>query len=286
MIPVTPFHVRFETRLDCIPNFTSTMLKLIVLAGVSLLGWSLLVHAQDPSLSPTTAEPQSNSFTVLNATVFKQMLDDPTTQWFDAIVDVRTQEEWDEKGHIPGATLVDSLALFGTDSEIGTPADLAGCEYCNIVVYCNSGVRAAEALQHLINANFVGYLYSGLGITQWQAENYTLFRDEASVIPPCTTNETVSEQCRLTYLAYTSGGLAVDPPTSSDTGVVAPSGTSPAAPLPPTSTAPLGPAGSMPQNVPPTAPATTRSGGMHRYNDKAVIAALGSVALLSLFVAV
>src|SRR5210317_1113737 len=54
----------------------------------------------------------------------------------DAIIDVRTQGEW-EAGHIEGATLALNLASYpDTSIETASPADFTGCETCTIVVYC------------------------------------------------------------------------------------------------------------------------------------------------------
>ena len=52
-----------------------------------------------------------------------------------AILDVRTQAEWDS-GHLPGATFAMNLGAYDGDSDTAMPSDLAGCEECAIVVYC------------------------------------------------------------------------------------------------------------------------------------------------------
>jgi hypothetical protein len=80
-----------------------------------------------PSSSTALLEPIT-----LNATQFKTLLDDTTTQWFDVIVDVRTLSEY-TTGHINGSTLVESLASYNTDSQVSTPADLKGCEKSIVV---------------------------------------------------------------------------------------------------------------------------------------------------------
>lgn len=65
-----------------------------------------------------------------------------------AIVDVRTQSEWDS-GHIEGATLVENLATFGSSShQGGSPLDLAGCESCSIVVYCRKKKKKSCVLMY------------------------------------------------------------------------------------------------------------------------------------------
>eukprot|EP00977_Amphora_coffeiformis_P017719 scaffold5873_cov172-Amphora_coffeaeformis.AAC.16 len=115
---------------------------------------------------------------------------------FDVIVDVRRRDgEWD-LGHIPEATLVENLALFSPGS---------GCEYCAIIVYCRSGARAGRAISILQENGFKGRLYNGLGIGQWTGSpyNYELV-NTSSVTPPCTFNQTVSDQCYNDWVARTS----------------------------------------------------------------------------------
>ena len=127
---------------------------------------------------------------------------------FDAIVDVRRRsDEWD-LGHIPQATLVENLALFSSENSNtngGTPSDLAGCEYCDIIVYCRSGSRAGQAITILRENGFKGRLYNALGVSQWTGDpyNYELVKTD-SVVPPCTVNQTVSDQCYNEWVARNS----------------------------------------------------------------------------------
>jgi len=105
------------------------------------------------------------------------------------ILDVRREDEWDI-GHIEGATLAMNLASYPSSTTIDTasPSDFAGCESCTIVVYCRSGARASVALQTLIAAGFIGTLYNGQGVIQWESAGYTLVND-ISVVPPCSSDE-------------------------------------------------------------------------------------------------
>lgn len=126
---------------------------------------------------------------------------------YNVIVDVRRRgDEW-ELGHIPEATLVENLALFspGSTTNRGTPSDLAGCEFCDIIVYCRSGARAGQAISILQENGFEGRLYNGLGVSQWTGDpyNYELV-NTVSVVPPCTFNQTVSDQCYNEWVARTS----------------------------------------------------------------------------------
>jgi rhodanese-related sulfurtransferase len=127
----------------------------------------------------------------------------------DAIIDVRSQSEWDS-GHIEGAMLVESLASYG-DSEsqqVTTPIDLAGCEYCDIIVYCRSGNRASVALKLLQNAGFKGQLYNGQGVRQWTEANYTLV-NTSSIAAPCTYNQTLRDEHYTRWVSYQSTGTVI-----------------------------------------------------------------------------
>jgi rhodanese-related sulfurtransferase len=125
----------------------------------------------------------------------------------DAVIDVRGQSEWDS-GHIEGAMLVEALASYGDiENQVTTPMDLAGCEYCDIIVYCRSGNRASVALRILQIAGFQGRLYNGQGVSQWTAANYTLVNDTSSIPAPCTYNDTVSDQCYTRTKSGTVIGL-------------------------------------------------------------------------------
>lgn len=194
------------------------MMKLIILWLVGISTLQLLGFASSQNALPSPV-------TQLNAAQFYEMLYDNTTKWFDAIVDVRRQDEWDA-GHIENATFMENLALAGTANEVTAPADLIGCEYCNMVVYCRSGARASQALNHLKAAGFKGRLYNGLGVAQWEDAGYNLVntasRDEAcdTVVhddeestTPCTCDE-----CYNAYLAYTNGeeGTTNTPITSAE----------------------------------------------------------------------
>ena len=64
------------------------------------------------------------------------------------LVDVRTQEEYDED-HIDGAVL---LTLDTIDED--TVKDVVGDKKNVVIVYCRSGKRSAEALEKLNNLGY------------------------------------------------------------------------------------------------------------------------------------
>lgn len=80
------------------------------------------------------------------------------------LVDVRTQQEWEDDGHIAGATLIplDQLEAGAADQ---LPKD------GEIVVYCRSGNRSAQAADYLVNHGYTNVEDLG-GIQGWQAAGY------------------------------------------------------------------------------------------------------------------
>lgn len=131
--------------------------------------------------------------TVLDPEEFKDLIDQ---NMLDVICDVRQLEEW-ESGHIEGATFCERLNAFGTGAQVATPDDLAGCEYCSIAVYCRAGTGCSgDAIQHLVDAGFVGQVYNAQGVNQWVGAGFPLV-NTTSVDPPCTMDANVSEQCLL-----------------------------------------------------------------------------------------
>ena len=95
---------------------------------------------------------------------------------FDGIIDVRTQAEW-RLGHVANATFVENLASTGSLEVV------AGCEYCRLVVYCQSGGRARIAIQRLKMAGFKGELYNAHGTKQWIAAGHGLVTTSSAPLP-------------------------------------------------------------------------------------------------------
>lgn len=74
------------------------------------------------------------------------------------LLDVRTQEEWNA-GHIPGAVLIPLDQLSGRAGEL--PEDQ------EIVIYCRSGNRSAQALDLLSGVGFSDIFSMDGGINDW-----------------------------------------------------------------------------------------------------------------------
>lgn len=78
------------------------------------------------------------------------------------LLDVRTPEEF-ASGHIPGAVNIPVESLQSRLSEISSDQD--------IVVYCRSGNRSAQASQILAQAGYSA-IYDLGGIINWSAQGY------------------------------------------------------------------------------------------------------------------
>jgi rhodanese-related sulfurtransferase len=79
------------------------------------------------------------------------------------VLDVRTQEEWDEY-HAPNTTLIPLDQLPNRLTEL--PKDK------EIVVVCRSGNRSAQARDILVNAGFTQVTSMKGGLTEWRASGY------------------------------------------------------------------------------------------------------------------
>ena len=78
------------------------------------------------------------------------------------IVDVRTQEEYDE-GHIPGAICIPNEEITDTKPELLPDVDQV------ILIYCRSGRRSKEAAEKLFNMGYT-HIYEFGGIIDWTGE--------------------------------------------------------------------------------------------------------------------
>ena len=79
------------------------------------------------------------------------------------LVDVRTQEEWDEV-HIPGSVLIPLDELPDRLSEVPRDKD--------IVVVCRSGNRSEEGAAILLKAGYESVVGMEGGIRDWSAAGY------------------------------------------------------------------------------------------------------------------
>ena len=79
------------------------------------------------------------------------------------MLDVRTPEEF-AAGHVPGAVNIPHSELAARIAE------LAGARERDIVVYCRTGMRAAEALEVLEKAGFKRLFHLKGDYTRWSEE--------------------------------------------------------------------------------------------------------------------
>lgn len=83
----------------------------------------------------------------------------------DYVLDVRTQEEWDDY-HIPGTTLIPLDELRDRLTEV--PQDQ------NIVVVCRSGNRSQEGRNILLDAGYESVTSMNGGVSDWRNKGYPI----------------------------------------------------------------------------------------------------------------
>lgn len=103
-----------------------------------------------------TEEKQEATYMQITAQEAKEIMD---TQTGYVILDVRTQEEYDEK-HIPGAVLIPDYEIRDrAENELTDKAQ-------TILVYCRSGRRSKNAAQTLAELGYTDVCEFG-GILDW-----------------------------------------------------------------------------------------------------------------------
>ena len=91
------------------------------------------------------------------------------------ILDVRTQSEYNE-GHLENAVLI---PLNELESRLGK---ILPCKDSEIIVYCKSGARSAQASYILDSNNFTKVFNVLGGITAWESANYPVIHEFPSWI--------------------------------------------------------------------------------------------------------
>ena len=134
------------------------MKQFFLLAAIICFGMAAIKFCtarMKPNSAPAVPQPSNKDTGVLTAQEAKQRMEENS----EAIVlDVRTQEEFDQ-GHIPGAVCLPNEFIaadmpfpFGKDTEL--------------LLYCRSGNRSAEAAKKLRDLGFSNVLDFG-GIQDW-----------------------------------------------------------------------------------------------------------------------
>ena len=157
-------------------------IKLITGIGETLLGrllvfdaldmtWNEIKIRKDPNTVPITELIDYEAFcgvvseeaqqaalgSTITAAELKDLLD--SDKPID-LVDVREPAEW-EIVHIPGARLVPKDEILRGDALASLPQDR------QVVLYCKTGVRSAEALASVKNAGFADAVHVQGGVSAW-----------------------------------------------------------------------------------------------------------------------
>ena len=78
------------------------------------------------------------------------------------LLDVRTQTEWEQDGHLENATLVPHSELEAREGELPSEKDTM------ILLYCRSGNRSQDAAQTLVDLGFTNIIELESGINGWK----------------------------------------------------------------------------------------------------------------------
>lgn len=134
----------------------------IITAGV-IVGTLSACAAAGAQNETTEAKPAAEQEDAMQAEYHKISAEDAKKRMDSGddiiILDVRTQDEY-EAGHIPGAILLPNETI-GT----GKPDKLPDTEQ-EILVYCRSGSRSAQAAKKLVEAGYT-QIYDFGGIIDW-----------------------------------------------------------------------------------------------------------------------
>jgi phage shock protein E len=78
------------------------------------------------------------------------------------LLDVRTQTEWEQDGHLENATLIPHRELEEREGELPSEKDTM------ILLYCRSGNRSQDAAQTLVDLGFTNIIELETGINGWK----------------------------------------------------------------------------------------------------------------------
>lgn len=129
---------------------------LALLATAALAGCGADEGGESSATPTTTAAAATSEFGAAASTAVTDVEAGTAT-----LVDVRTQEEWDE-GHAPQARHVPLADLEAGELPTDIPKD------AKVYVYCRSGNRSGVAIGILEQAGYTDVTNIG-GLTDWQA---------------------------------------------------------------------------------------------------------------------
>ena len=136
------------------------MQQLCLLAAIICFGMAAIKFCT-ARMKPNTAPARPKSSADLTAEEAKERMEENPDV---ILLDVRTQEEFDE-GHIPGAVCLPNEFIT---AEMPFPFE----KDAEILVYCRSGRRSAEAASKLRSMGFTKVFDFG-GILDWPYETTT-----------------------------------------------------------------------------------------------------------------
>ena len=135
------------------------ILAILTLALSVLTFSACAVPAPMPEPTPTSTPVQYRKISAADAKARVDSGDEII------ILDVRTQEEFDE-AHIPGAILIPNETILDEQPELLPNLD------AEILIYCRSGNRSAQAANKLIAMGYTDVVDFG-GIIDWPYEVVT-----------------------------------------------------------------------------------------------------------------
>ncbi|NIQ97824.1 MAG: rhodanese-like domain-containing protein [Trueperaceae bacterium] len=138
------------------------MKRFIVLLSAFLV--TSIAVAQVPTITPAS-DVMAQVIAEASQQGWLQISPETAMNQIDAIdpfvIDVRNQNEWDEKGYIPGAMLIPV-------TELATNVDaLPGDVNEPIIVYCAKGTRGNYALLYLKSLGYANVKNLSGGFTAW-----------------------------------------------------------------------------------------------------------------------
>ena len=132
------------------------MKRFLALFTLALSALTLSACAAPPAVADPTPTVAPAEYKKISATDAKARMDSGDEI---VILDVRTKEEFDA-GHIAGAILVPNETILDTQPELLPDLD------AEILVYCRSGNRSAQAAKKLIAIGYTNVVDFG-GIIDW-----------------------------------------------------------------------------------------------------------------------
>lgn len=109
----------------------------------------------------SVSQQEEGTFQIITAEEARKMMDEGGV----TVVDVRRQDEYDA-GHVKGAILVPNESIGDVEPEELPDKDAV------VLVYCRTGIRAADASQKLADLGYT-HVYDFGGIVDWPYDTET-----------------------------------------------------------------------------------------------------------------